>query len=200
MRLRTGREMSAARALGAVVAGAALAMAGCNADYTENSQAPVLLQITSVNESAQLDSDVRNGEFSTFVCEDDVDVAVRVVLKNPNTPGSVASDVLLDSYEIKYIRSDGRGTEGVDVPYRITGPLAVLVESEGEATFALEVVRRQAKLDPPLTNIQQTTILTVTAQITLFGKTTSEKRVTTTGSLQIDFADFGDEETSCPQN
>ena len=92
------------------------------------------------------------------------------------------------------------GTEGVDVPYRITGPLAVLVESEGEATFALEVVRRQAKLDPPLTNIQQTTILTVTAQITLFGKTTSEKRVTTTGSLQIDFADFGDEETSCPQN
>ena len=200
MRLRTGREMSAARALGAVVAGAALAMAGCNADYTENSQAPVLLQITSVNESAQLDSDVRNGEFSTFVCEDEVDVAVRVVLKNPNTPGSVASDVLLDSYEIKYIRSDGRGTEGVDVPYRITGPLAVLVESEGEATFALEVVRRQAKLDPPLTNIQQTTILTVTAQITLFGKTTSEKRVTTTGSLQIDFADFGDEETSCPQN
>jgi hypothetical protein len=192
--------MSAARALGAVVAGAALAMAGCNADYTENSQAPVLLQITSVNESAQLDSDVRNGEFSTFVCEDEVDVAVRVVLKNPNTPGSVASDVLLDSYEIKYIRSDGRGTEGVDVPYRITGPLAVLVESEGEATFALEVVRRQAKLDPPLTNIQQTTILTVTAQITLFGKTTSEKRVTTTGSLQIDFADFGDEETSCPQN
>ena len=175
-------------------------MAGCNADYTENSQAPVLLQITSVNESAQLDSDVRNGEFSTFVCEDEVDVAVRVVLKNPNTPGSVASDVLLDSYEIKYIRSDGRGTEGVDVPYRITGPLAVLVESEGEATFALEVVRRQAKLDPPLTNIQQTTILTVTAQITLFGKTTSEKRVTTTGSLQIDFADFGDEETSCPQN
>ena len=119
---------------------------------------------------------------------------------DPGAAGSVASDVLLDSYEIKYIRSDGRGTEGVDVPYRITGPLAVLVESEGEATFALEVVRRQAKLDPPLTNIQQTTILTVTAQITLFGKTTSEKRVTTTGSLQIDFADFGDEETFCPQN
>jgi len=184
----------------AVAVTAALALAGCSADYVENSEASVLLQITSLNEGAQLDSDVRNGENSTFVCENEVDVEVRVVNKNPLGETAISSDVLLESYEVRYTRSDGRGTEGVDVPYRVTGTLALLVAAGQEASFPLEVVRRQAKLDPPLTNIDQTTILTVSAQVTLYGRTISEKRVTASGRMQIDFADFGDEETACPTN
>jgi hypothetical protein len=120
--------------------------------------------------------------------------------KNPNGPTAPASTVQLDSYEVRYTRSDGRGTEGVDVPYRITGNLAASVGVGDELTIPLEVVRRQAKIDPPLTNIQQTTILTVQAQVTLFGKTISEKRVSATARMQIDFADFGDELTACPAN
>ena len=211
MWLRTGRDTKAAtRTLGAVLAAAsALALAGCSADYVENSQAPVLLQIMAINDGAQLDSDIRNGTSlafdmddltNPFVCENEVDVQVRVVNKNPNSPSVVASDVVIDSYEIRYTRSDGRGTEGVDVPYRITGNLTFFIEAGNDATFPLEVVRRQAKIDPPLTNIGQSTILTVSAHITLFGKTTSDKRVSAVGQLQIDFADFGDEDTSCPTN
>ena len=184
----------------AVAVTAALALAGCSADYVENSEASVLLQITALNEGAQLDSDVRNGEDSTFVCENEVDVEVRVVNKNPLAATAISSDVQLESYEVRYTRSDGRGTEGVDVPYRVTGTLALLVPAGNEASFSLEVVRRQAKLDPPLTNINQTTILTVSAQVTLYGRTISEKRVTASGRMQIDFADFGDEETACPTN
>jgi hypothetical protein len=201
MWLRTGRDTKVpARILGIVLATTAVAFVGCNADYVENSQAPVLMQIISINEGAQLDSDVRNGEFSSFVCENEVDVQVRVINKNPNSPAAAASDVLLESYEVKYTRSDGRGTEGVDVPYRITGNLAFFVEAENDATFPLEVVRRQAKLDPPLTNISQTTILTVSAQVTVYGKTTADKRVSATARFQIDFADFGDLDTNCPTN
>ena len=187
--------------LGAALAvAAALALGGCSAAYVENSEASVLLQITAINGGAQLDSDVRNGEFSTFVCENEVDVKVKVANKNPNGTTAPSSGVQLESYEIRFTRSDGRGTEGVDVPYRVTGNLALTVDVGNEAVFPLEVVRRQAKLDPPLTNISQTTILTVSAQVTLYGRTVSEKRVSSSARFQIDFADFGDKETACPAN
>jgi hypothetical protein len=198
---RDANSRGGALSLGAVVAvAAALAMAGCSADYVENNEGPVLLLITAINGGAQLDSDVRNGEFSTFVCENEVDVELTVQNKNPNAPTAPASTVQLDSYEVRYSRSDGRGVEGVDVPFRITGSLAATVGVGDKLSVPIEVVRRQAKLEPPLDNISQTTILTVSAQVTLFGKTISEKRVSAVARFQIDFADFGDDQTSCPQN
>jgi len=198
---RDANSRGGALSLGAAVAvAAALAMAGCSADYVEQNEGPVLLLITSINDGAQLDSDVRSGEFSTFVCENEVDVALTVMNKNPNAPTAPASTVQLDSYEVKYSRSDGRGVEGVDVPYRITGNLAATVGVGDDVTVPIEVVRRQAKLEPPLDNISQTTVLTVSAQVTLFGKTISDKRVSAQARFQIDFADFGDTDNACPQN
>lgn len=200
--LKAGHDTRRSTApLGAAIAVvAALVLGGCSAAYVENSEASVLLQILAINEGAQLDSDVRNGEFSTFVCENEVDVEVTVTEKNPIGSAGPSSAVQLESYEVRYTRSDGRGTEGVDVPYRVTGNLARIVGVGANATFPLEVVRRQAKLDPPLTNISQTTILTVSAQVTLYGKTVSEKRVSASARFQIDFADFGDKDTTCPAN
>ena len=198
---RDANSRGGALSLGAVVAvAAALAMAGCSADYVENNESPVLLLITALNGGAQLDSDVRNGEDSTFVCENEVDVALTVQNKNPNAPSAPSSTVQLESYEVKYSRSDGRGVEGVDVPFRITGSLASSVGVGDDVTVPIEVVRRQAKLEPPLDNISQTTVLTVSAQVTLFGKTISENRVSAQARFQIDFADFGDTTTACPQN
>ncbi len=197
---RDGKSSGAPLSVGAMIALAvALAMAGCSADYVENSTAPVLLVINELNGGAQLDSDVRNGENSEFVCENEVDVKVTVQTKNPNAPSAPSSGVQLESYEVRYVRSDGRGVEGVDVPFRITGTLATRVNIGDEITFPLEVVRRQAKQEPPLDNIGQTTVLTMSAQVTLFGKTIAEQRVSASGAMQIDFADFADKETSCPQ-
>jgi hypothetical protein len=197
---RDGNSKRGSLSRGAKVAlAAALAMSGCSADYVENSTAPVLLVISELNDGAQLDSDVRNGENSDFVCENEVDVKVTVQNKNPNAPTATSSAVLLESYEVRYTRTDGRGVEGVDVPYRITGTLATRIGIGDDVTFPLEVVRRQAKQEPPLENINQTTVLTVNAQVTLFGKTISEQRVSASASMQIDFANFGDKETSCPQ-
>lgn len=177
----------------------ALGLAGCAPGYVTSSEATVNLIITSINDGAQLDSDVRNGEFSSFICENEVPVTVTVINKNPNSPTtSSASTVILESYEVRYVRSDGRGTEGIDVPYRITGTLTQAVAVGGSVTFPVEVVRRQAKLDPPLNNIFQTTVLTVFAEVSLYGKTVSGQLVSASGRLQIDFADFGDVLTACP--
>jgi hypothetical protein len=186
---------------GMTALGLLVGLSGCTPDYVTDNAATVNLIIAAINGGAQLDSDVRNGEFSTFVCEDEVEVAVAVRNKNPNAPApNVPSAVIIKSYEVRYFRSDGRGTEGVDVPYRITGnlTLAVDVQNSGTSTFPLEVVRRQAKVEPPLSSIFQTALLTVMAEVTLYGETVSGQTVSAKGRLQIDFADFGDKETSCP--
>ena len=86
-------SVAAKTALAGLVLGFGIAMAGCSAGYVESNTAPVNLIIRSINEGAQLDSDVRNGELSTFVCENEVDVSVTVRNKNPNSPAAPSSDV-----------------------------------------------------------------------------------------------------------
>jgi hypothetical protein len=192
------------RIAGTVAAAMVLALVGCGtADYVTDSQASVLLIVAAINEGSVLDSEVRYGSASgdTFICEDEVPVALAVRNKNPNAPApNVPGAVLVNGYEVRYFRTDGRSQEGIDVPYRITGSLssAVDVATSGTSDVIIEVVRRQAKLEPPLSNIEQSAILTVMAEVTVFGETVSGDRVSGSGRLQIDFADFIDDETSCP--
>jgi hypothetical protein len=189
---------------GTVAVAMLLALGGCGtADYVTNSQASVLLIVAAINEGSVLDSEVRYGSASgsEFICEDEVGVALAVRNKNPNAPApNVPGAVLINGYEVTYFRTDGRSQEGVDVPYRITGSLssAVDVATSGTSEVIVEVVRRQAKLEPPLSNIEQSVILTMMAEVTIFGETVSGDRVSGSGRLQIDFADFIDDETSCP--
>ena len=158
---RDGKSACASLALGAVVAAAAVSMGGCNANYIEDSTAPVMLQITSLNGGAQLDSDVRNGEQSTFVCENEIDVETTVINKNPNGPTAASAAVKLESYEVRYTRSDGRGVEGTTYRTGSREPSrrrwASGTRSRSRSRWFAD--KRRSSLRS--TNIQQTTILTV---------------------------------------
>jgi hypothetical protein len=188
---------------GTLLVAAALAMSGCGDEYVTNSRADVLLIVASINEGSVLDSEVRYGTSTDqqFICEDEVPVQLAVRNKNPNveTP-RVPGAVLITGYEVRYFRSDGRSQEGIDVPYRIAGKISTSVDvgTSGTSDVIIEVVRRQAKLEPPLSNIEQATILTMFAHVTIYGETVSGDRVEASGDLQIDFADYLDSETSCP--
>lgn len=189
---------------GTVMAVLTLALSGCGTpSYVTDSQASVLLIVAAINGGAVLDSDVRTGEDSTTVCPDTVEVDVAVRNKNPASPApSVPNAVLIQRYAVDYFRSDGRGEHGVDVPFPITGVLssAVDVASSGTIVIPIEVVRRQAKLENPLSGIVGFDIVTMFANITISGETVSRDSVTATGRLQIDFANFGDTDDSCPTN
>jgi hypothetical protein len=106
--------------------------------------------------------------------------------------------VLVERYEVRYFRSDGLNEEGVDVPFRISGGLSVLVPADGEAEVAIVLVRHQAKFEPPLSNLRGAfggeNVLSTTAEITLHGRTTAGQAVSTRGFVRINFADFADEE------
>ncbi len=190
-----------------VLALGALAMAGCTPDWAKQSESPARLLMTAINEGKVLQSDVQlsNGG----VCADFVSLRLENHFKNPGvTNTGFRHDITVERYEIHYFRSDGRNVEGVDVPYAITGNLSQEVIEESAATLSLEVVRIQAKLESPLIQLTQVgpgqggdggLIVTMFAEITIHGRTTTGEVVNpVSGRLQIDFANFGDNLTSCP--
>jgi hypothetical protein len=187
--------------------GLALTSCNLNPNFANNGNSPILLLITAINGGAVLDSDVVSGEGATpplsFICPDIVGVRVENKLKNPNLATiDFRGDIVINRYEVHYFRSDGRGVQGVDVPFAISGNLAVEVISGAAVTIPIEVVRRQAKLEPPLITLAAgnsgAPVLTVFAEITLHAATTIGQTMTASGRLQIDFADFGDKLTACP--
>lgn len=185
--------------LAAVVA-AGLGLSGCTPSYVTGNDGPVNVYIAAINAGRVLDSDVRLGATSSVICPDIVDVSVAVRNKNPNGGINVAQHVLFTSYEVRYFRTDGRGVEGIDVPYRITGSLATEtdVATSGTTDIPIEVVRRQAKLEPPLSAIAQAAVLTAMAQVTVYGQTIAGNNVSATASFQIDFGDYADTASACP--
>jgi hypothetical protein len=181
----------------AIAAGLVLALSACTADYAKQSTAPVLFGIAAINGGAVLASDV------SLVVPDvaPVSMYLRNTNRNDGVPvPNLVQAVIVERYEIRYYRSDGRSTEGVDVPYRISGNLttALDVASSGTVDVPLEVVRAQAKLEPPLRNLRavdtefggSALILTCFAEVTVHGKTLAGQAVTASGRLQIDFADW----------
>jgi hypothetical protein len=180
----------------------ALAASGCVPDWAKEGESPNVLLMTGINSGSPISSDVRISTGS--VCADFVSVRVENHLKNPlNTDASFRSDIVIERYDVRYIRSDGLSTEGVDVPFRITGNVAQEIQASNSAVLNLEVVRRQAKLEPPLKNLQAlggAQVVTMFAEVTLHARSTVQQTTNSaTARLQIDFADFADALTTCPQ-
>ena len=171
-------------------------LSGCAANYTTGNTSTVLLLLAGISPSP-LQSDVLRAD---GIKSDNATLAVAVRFKNPNieTVPQIPSAVIVERYEIKYRRSDGRGVEGQDVPFSISGNLTAGfdVKTSGTDPLVIEVVRGQAKLEPPLRNLRNNgggIIVTMFADITIHGRTISNQVVTATGSLQIDFADWADQ-------
>jgi hypothetical protein len=131
------------------------------------------------------------------VFNDPATVTLRVELKNPlnpTAPGAI-NDVTITRYHVDYRRSDGRNTQGVDVPYSFDGAFTVTVPQGGTATGGFDIVRHQAKQEPPLRNMRgggATQLLTVIAEVTFYGRDQAGNEITVTGAVSINFADFGD--------
>jgi len=182
----------------------ALALGGCTADYARQGNAPVLLLITAI-EPTTMSSEVLQGG---TICPDFARVTLANLSKNPNFILSGAPEtVIVNRYEVSYFRSDGRSTQGVDVPYTISGTTNASVKMDVDAAVgvlvSIEVVRRQAKMEPPLVQLRegggQAKVLTMQARITMYGQTIAGENVQASGTMQIDFADYVDQgATACP--
>jgi hypothetical protein len=199
-----------AMVMGLITVAATLGGGGCVPDWAKQGDAPVILLLTGINNGNVIDSDLRISSGS--VCPDFAVLRLENHFKNPNvTTTGFRHDFTIERYEVHYFRSDGRAVEGVDVPFHITGNLAQEVQEDSNATLSVEVVRRQAKVEPPLSQLVETPltsgangaagpfVVTMFAEITVWGRTTTGQVLNSnTARVQIDFADFGDTQTSCP--
>ena len=106
---------------------------------------------------------------------------------------STNNEVTITRYHVSYRRADGRNTQGVDVPYAFDGASTGTVPASGNITLGFELVRHVAKKEPPLIQLlTSSTIITTIADVTFYGQDRVGNEISVTGSLQIDFGNFGD--------
>jgi hypothetical protein len=200
----------------ALLAGALVGAAACG-DAVRQSRASSYLIIenltgasgaTPTEFSNTLDSDVvTNVETSVggqsvtvpTVYEDLGQVNLKIAMKNPGTTDSPSSpsstnQITVTRYHITYTRADGRNTPGVNVPHPFDGAATGTVTASGTSlTFVL--VRAQAKLEAPLQALAGgggSVVLSTIAEVTLYGHDQAGNDVSVTGSISVNFADWGD--------
>jgi hypothetical protein len=111
---------------------------------------------------------------------------------NPSAP-TTNNEVTISRYRVVYRRTDGRNTQGVDVPYTFDAALTGTIPADGTLTIAFELVRHAAKLESPLAQLRSSGALIYTfADVTFFGKDRVGNDIQVTGSIQIDFGNFAD--------
>ena len=126
-------------------------------------------------------------------------VAFLLGLKDPGSPGLPTisgqnNAITVNRYRVRYIRSDGRNTPGVDVPHPFDGAFTVTVQAPIEGVFTL--VRVQAKAEAPLAALANNflTISTI-AEVTFYGRDQTGREVTTVANIGVHFSNWADPNT-----
>ena len=197
----------------AVAAGCVIASAACGGELLRTGRSPVTLVVSSVEAtaggagsgSAFLLSDVQvlveqdvNGttvRVPTFF-NDTATATLTVLAKNPTLPTTPLNSVTVTRYRVVFKRADGRNTPGVDVPYGFDGPAAITIPVAGTGSVVLNLVRHQAKLEPPLRNLVGfggLGFISTIAEITFYAHDQNGNELVTTASLDVQFGDFADE-------
>jgi hypothetical protein len=186
-----------------VTAALAGACASCG-DVVREGKSPMFLVIDRLQASQgggastfgnPLQSDVVTG---TTVFNDLGQVVLRVVPKNIGTAASPAApssnnEVTITRFHVQYTRADGHNTQGVDVPFAFDGAVTGTIIPASGTTLVFELVRHSAKLEAPLAGLTSNIIvLTTIADVTFYGRDRVGNEISVTGSIQVDFANFGD--------
>jgi len=197
----------------AVILASALGLASCASELTRTGDSSAYVIIESITAA----SGAKPGEFGTPLYSDvvtyveqqaggqtvlvptiysDVGQArIRVAMKNPSALTSPTNTITINRYRVTFQRADGRNTPGVDVPYGFDGAATLSVAADGIGTVGFEVVRHQAKEEPPLRNLAGNggaQMISTIAEITFYGRDQAGNEVSASGLLSVNFGDFGD--------
>lgn len=103
------------------------------------------------------------------------------------------NDVTITRYRVDYRRTDGLNTPGVDVPYGFDAATTGTIPATGSGSVGFELVRHTAKQESPLVQLKyNSTIISTIATVTFYGRDQVGNDISATGSIQVNFGDFGD--------
>jgi hypothetical protein len=148
----------------------------------------------SGNLASDVATSVQGGPPTIF--QDNGRVRFRLGLRDAGSPGlptvsSPVNSITVTRYRVRYIRADGRNTQGVDVPYAFDGAATGNVQAPLELVFTL--VRAQAKAEAPLATLNTNfTVISTLAEVTFYGQDQTGREVSVVGMIGVDFANWGD--------
>ena len=193
------------RAATLVVAGATTFVGGCSSTVrTGQASSYMILQRlegSSGAESGSVFQSVLRSDVLTKggIFEDNGRVTLSLAMKDVTNPtGPTSNNVItLNRYRVEYRRTDGRNTQGEEVPYAFEGAMGLTV-GEQAVSVVFTLVRAQAKLEKPLVTLvginNGALLISTIADVTFFGKDQTGRDVTVTSSMSINFADWADPE------
>lgn len=203
---RVGRRARRAVTILAAVAAVGASATGCTSGQLDG-QSPSYLMIDSLDAA----SGAQNQQFSNYlqsdvvtkggILEDPGRVTFRLGLKDPGSLDSPAEPstmnfITVNRYHVRFVRSDGRNTPGVDVPYPFDGAMTVTANGGGgSGSFVL--VRVQSKLESPLMALRGlggAIAISTLAEVTFYGQDQAGRAVSATGQISVNFADWADPE------
>ena len=127
-------------------------------------------------------------------------VIMSLILKDPGQSGIVAApsalnQVTITRYRVEYRRTDGRRTQGVDVPYPFDSAVTFTVPTEGTIEAGFEIVRHTAKQEAPLAALTRNPdVIATIADVTFYGRDQAGNDISVTGTMGINFGNFADPE------
>lgn len=198
-----------------LVVGAAcvIASASCGGELLRTGRSPVYMVVSNMQGTAGnggalssiLLSDVQvlvdetvagvTRRVPTFF-NDTATATITVQPKNPTIPATTLNAVTITRYRVVFRRADGRNTPGVDVPYSFDGAAGITIPAGGSGLVALDLIRHQAKLEPPLRNLVGfggLGFISAIAEVTFYGRDQNGNELTATASLDVQFGDFADQ-------
>lgn len=127
------------------------------------------------------------------VFSDSGQATFSLVMKDATIAPTSNNQITLNRYHVEFTRADGRNRPGIDVPYPFDGAMTGTVSGAG-TILGFELVRHIAKEESPLVQlIQNPQIISSIAQVTFYGRDAVGNDVSVTGSIHIEFGDFGDQ-------
>jgi hypothetical protein len=203
----SSRRVWTRRLVGGALAGAvAVGLPGCTtAQRADESSSILIIDALKAASGAEPDklggvlaSDVQTGG---GIFADNLEATFRLALKdpgsttNPSQP-STTNYITVTRYSVRFVRSDGRNTPGVDVPWAFDGGMTATVTETG-AVATGTLVRVQAKVEAPLMalrNLGGAVTISTIAEVTFYGTDQAGRAVTAVGRISVNFADWADPE------
>jgi len=207
--MRTMRTVTRVFTAGALVASAI----SCG-NVVRSTRAPAILVVNSLSATrgtvsggsaaASLTSDVLTLVTSGGVCtpatpcptifSDSGTIALSLQPKNIDVALTSNNEVTITRIHVSYRRTDGRNTEGVDVPFSYDTASTVTVPASGNASTSFIIVRNQAKAESPLVElVNNGQLISAIIDVTAYGTDIVGNAVSATGSIGVTFGNFGDQ-------
>jgi hypothetical protein len=123
--------------------------------------------------------------------------SIRAEMKNQlaTTSPTPVNSITLNRYRVRFRRTDGQNREGIDIPYGFDGGTTANIQVGVATTINFDLVRHQTKTEPPLRNLINgggLRFISVIAEVTFYGADQAGNEVSVTGSIDVQFGDFGD--------